>query len=41
MLKLKLTLWIGTKDEFEDLQEVSGQLFEYEYPTKKREEVVV
>ena len=28
----------GTKDEFEPLEEVSGQEFEYEYPQKKKEE---
>lgn len=32
---------IGTKDEYEDLAEVSGQLFEYEYPVKKKEDPVV
>ena len=31
---------IGTKDEFEELQEVSGQTFDYEYPVKKKEEPV-
>ena len=29
----------GTKDEYEDLEKVSGILFEYEYPQKKKEEV--
>ena len=28
----------GTKDEFEDLEKVSGTLFEYDYPQKKKEE---
>jgi hypothetical protein len=28
----------GTKDEFEDLAEVARQVFEYEYPAKKKEE---
>jgi len=31
----------NTKDEFEDLNDVSGQVFEYEYPPKKKEEPVV
>ncbi len=31
----------GGKDDFEDLHEVAGQVFEYEYPTKKKEEPVV
>jgi hypothetical protein len=31
---------LATKDEFEDLAEVSGQVFEYEYPTKKKEEPI-
>lgn len=30
----------GTKDEFEDLLEVSGQSFDYEYPAKKKDEPV-
>ncbi|CDW87793.1 UNKNOWN [Stylonychia lemnae] len=30
----------NTKDEFEDLADVSGQQFEYEYPPKKKEEPV-
>jgi len=29
----------GTKDEFDPLDLVAGQVFEYEYPAKKREEV--
>lgn len=29
-----LTNLLGTKDEYEDLTEVSGQVFEYEYPAK-------
>jgi hypothetical protein len=33
-------LYIGTKDEFEDLTEVSGETFAYEYPVKKKEEPV-
>eukprot|EP00356_Strombidium_inclinatum_P002836 CAMPEP_0170481278 /NCGR_PEP_ID=MMETSP0208-20121228/1783_1 /TAXON_ID=197538 /ORGANISM="Strombidium inclinatum, Strain S3" /LENGTH=74 /DNA_ID=CAMNT_0010753949 /DNA_START=130 /DNA_END=351 /DNA_ORIENTATION=- len=28
----------GTKDDFEELEKVSGQVFEYEYPQKKKEE---
>ena len=28
----------GTKDDFEELEKVSGQLFEYDYPQKKKEE---
>ena len=28
----------GTKDEYEALEEVSGQEFEYDYPQKKKEE---
>ena len=27
-----------TKDEYEDLEKVSGQVFEYDYPQKKKEE---
>eukprot|EP00347_Sterkiella_histriomuscorum_P001832 403370507 len=30
----------GGKDEFEDLAEVSGQQFDYEYPLRKKEEPV-
>ena len=34
-------VWLlGTKDEFEDLGEVSGQVFEYEFPQKKKEDPV-
>ena len=28
----------GTKDEYEDLEKISGILFEYDYPQKKKEE---
>jgi hypothetical protein len=38
--QIKLSKFIGTKDEFEDLSEVSGKSFEYEYPLKKKEEPV-
>ena len=31
----------GTKDEFEDLDKVAGEIFEYDYPQKKKEEVKV
>ena len=30
----------GTKDEFEDLKVVAGREFEYEYPSKKVDELV-
>ena len=29
----------GTKDEFDDLAEVAGEEFSYDYPLKKKEEV--
>ena len=28
----------GTKDDYEDLTEISGVEFEYDYPQKKKEE---
>ena len=28
----------GTKDDYEDPEQVSGQVWEYDYPPKKKEE---